>query len=143
MSSSSPSLVRRLAGVLCGGGGEQAQSHVEWNWVVTPDSQRHRSVIAEAEADAEDNEAEVDTKVERVTRASETTCVVCYDRFRPELGVSCREGHFLCGGLAPDNSHGDSCLSGRDTNTYYPPDLQAPTSASLVQALATLTYEGF
>ena len=35
------------------------------------------------------------------TAATETTtmvtCVVCFDRFPPEHGVSCREGHFLCG----------------------------------------------
>jgi hypothetical protein len=32
-------------------------------------------------------------------------CVVCFDAFEPEYGVSCDDGHFLCGGV-----HGDDCL---------------------------------
>lgn len=55
----------------------------------------------EEEVDAEADEVELvalaHTETETVAMA---TCVVCFDHLPPEHGVSCREGHFLCGASA-------------------------------------------
>jgi hypothetical protein len=61
--------------------------------------------------------AEVETsEAEAEAEAQTATCVVCFDRFPPERGVSCREGHFLCGAAAPPGAprsvSSSTCLSG-------------------------------
>jgi hypothetical protein len=61
--------------------------------------------------------AEVETsEAEAEAEAQTATCVVCFDRFPPERGVSCREGHFLCGAAAPPGAprsvFSSTCLSG-------------------------------
>ena len=43
---------------------------------------------------------------EAAEAATQLTCVVCHDRYKPEDGAQCLEGHFLCG------FSGDNCLRG-------------------------------
>ena len=76
------------------------------------EEEEETETMAAEVAEAETPEAE--EEVEAEVAAQTATCVVCFEHFPPERGVSCREGHFLCGAAAPGvpQSVSSSCLSG-------------------------------